>query len=128
MRTLARTLQVILRHDESCFHNRQNQASCSAPRMRNTASVSLHCNGSHHLSLFAVNGFLPLQFCGSSSDVIRGFKHWPLRGKRRGRDPARDTNGSIASIGITVTLQDALERLSSYQFSHYTVRLRSDAN
>ena len=54
--------------------------------MRNTASVSLHCNGSRHLSLFALNSFLPLQFRGSSSDVIRGFKHRPLRGKRRGRD------------------------------------------
>ena len=50
------------------------------------ARVSLHCNVSRHLSLFAVNSFFPLQFRGSSSDVIRGFKHRPLRGKRRGRD------------------------------------------
>ena len=31
-----------------------------------------------------------------------------------GEISARDTNGSIASIGTTVTLQDALERLSSH--------------
>ena len=42
-----------------------------------------------HLSLFAVNSFLPLQFRGSSSDVIRGFS----------QISARDTNGSIACIG-----------------------------
>ena len=115
------------RHDESCFHNRHDQVSCRAPRMRNTASVSLHCNGSRrHLSLFAVNSVLLLQFRGSSSDVnIRGFSHRPRHGKRRGRDlrsgykrqysvhsaigrgaenaageiSARDTNGSIACIG-----------------------------
>ena len=45
-----------------------------------------------------------------------------------GEISARDTNGSIASIGTTVTLQDALERLSSHQFSHYIVCLRSYAD
>ena len=45
-----------------------------------------------------------------------------------GEISGRDTNGSIASIGNYSTLQEALERLSSYQFSHYTVCLRSGAN
>ena len=45
-----------------------------------------------------------------------------------GEISARDTNGSITSIGNYSTLQSALERLDSSQFSHYTVCLRSDAN
>ena len=75
-------------------------------------------------------------FCCNFADLLdlvtlygAGFKHRPLRGKRRGRD-LRSGHKRQYSVHLetTVTLQDALERLSSHQFSHYTVCLRSDAN
>ena len=103
MRTLAGTLQVMnysTRHDESCFHNRHDQAvvahrACAIQRASLFTAMGRVVTPLCLLSIafFRCNFADPLVMLYGASAIGRGAEN------AAGEISARDTNGSIACIG-----------------------------